>query len=316
MYQNSLFYLQQGTAYIVEHEENSVFLLSNSLAFTLHPQDLGSKSLSNNDSKVANLNLNKNQSNSSISSLNSMTGNANGIKNKMLSSSNSSSNLAFKPINIELVQFKNSHYAYPLARQYADFTGKEFFDSHQLLQFNRAYTSARIVRATKGGYLCLICGILGFLPKTHAPRFLKYRSGIEVSSKRQGLHPFKTLYHFYDLCERKYQLSIPCRYLSRIVYPPKTLRGKFQFSLVYTSFPLDLILRERKNYISSRLFNKSNLGSISDKKFKSAGNFNSYSKFSNELTTSSNSGAGNTLKQSKKFVNEVKRPLKKGGKKN
>ncbi len=207
MYQNSLFYLQQGTAYVVEQEENSVFLLNNSLAFTLQADDLGSKA---------------------------------------------KANLAYQPINFELTQFKNSHYSYPLARQYADFNVTEFFDSHQILQFNRAYTSARIVWATKGGYLCLICGILGFLPKTHSPRILKHRSG--NGSKRQGVNvnPLQTLYHFYQLCEQKFHLSIPCRYLSRISYPPKTRRGKFQFSFVYSSFPLQLILRERNKYAFSQ----------------------------------------------------------------
>ncbi len=209
MYQNSLFYLQQGTAYVVEQEENSVFLLNNSLAFTLQPQDLGSKA------KV---------------------------------------NLEYQPINIELTQFKNSHYSYPLVRQYADFNVTDFLDSHQLLQFNRAHTSARIVWATKGGYLCLICGILGFLPKTHSPRILKHRIGF--GSKRQG-NALTTLYQFYHLCEQKFYLSIPCRYLSRISYPPKTRRGKFQFSFVYSSFPLHIILRERnKQYFSQ--FSKDN----------------------------------------------------------
>ncbi len=208
MYQNSLFYLQQGTAYVIEQEENSVFLLNNSLAFTLQPQDLGSKA---------------------------------------------KANLQYQPINIELTQFKNSHYSYPLARQYADFNVTDFLDSHQLLQYNRANTSARIVWATKGGYLCLICGILGFLPKTHSPRILKHRLGLPV--KRQGsvMNPLHTLYQFYHLCEQKFHLSIPCRYLSRISYPPKTRRGKFQFSFVYSSFPLHIILRERNKQYFSQL---------------------------------------------------------------
>ena len=206
MYQNSLFYLHQGTAYVIEQEENSVFLLNNNLAFTLQSQDLGSKA---------------------------------------------KANLQYQPINIELTQFKNSHYSYPLARQYADFNVKDFLDSHQLLQYNRAHTSARIVWATKGGYLCLICGILGFLPKTHSPRILKHRSGVSVKRQGSPVNPLQTLYQFYHLCEQKFHLSIPCRYLSRISYPPKSRRGRFQFSFVYSSFPLHIILRERnKQYYS------------------------------------------------------------------
>ncbi len=200
MYQNSLFYLQQGTAYVVEQSNNSVFLFNNSLAFTLQSQDLGSKA---------------------------------------------NTNIQYQTLQVELTQFKNSHYSYPLARQYADFNVRDFFDSHQLLQFNRAYTSARIVWATKGGYLCLICGILGFLPKTHSPRlFLSHN----LRAKRLGseMSFLQTLYQFYYLCENNFNFSIPCRYLSRIYYPPKTRRGKFQFSFVYSSFPLHIILRERK----------------------------------------------------------------------
>ncbi len=212
MYQNSLFYLQQGTAYVVGQEENSVFLVNNKLAFTLQPQDLGSKA---------------------------------------------KANLEYQPVNIEVTQFKNSHYSYPLARQYADSNVKDFFDSHQLLQFNRAHTSARLVWATKGGYLCLICGILGFLPKTHSPRILKHRLSQGVRGKRQdtGMTSLQTLYQFYSLCEQKFHLSIPCRYLSRIYYPPKTRRGKFQFffSFVYSSFPLHIILRERKKQYFAQL---------------------------------------------------------------
>lgn len=208
MYQNSLFYLHQGTAYVIEQEENSVFLLNNNLAFTLQPQDLGSKA---------------------------------------------KANLQYQPINIELTQFKNSHYSYPLARQYADFNVKDFLDSHQLLQYNRAHTSARIVWATKGGYLCLICGILGFLPKTHSPRILKHRLGVSVKRQGVSVNPLQTLYQFYHLCEQKFHLSIPCRYLSRISYPPKTRRGRFQFSFVYSSFPLHIILRERNKQYYTQL---------------------------------------------------------------
>ncbi len=210
MYQNSLFYLQQGTAYVIEQEENSVFLVNNSLAFTLNSQDLGSKA---------------------------------------------TTNLQYHSLNVQLTQFKNSHYSYPLASQYADFNVKDFFDSHQLLQYNRAHTSARIVWATKGGYLCLICGILGFLPKTHSPRILQLRQDSRL--KRQGKvtqsNSLQTLYQFYSLCTQNYFLTIPCRYLSRIYYPPKTRRGKFQFSFVYSSFPLHIILRERKKQYFAQL---------------------------------------------------------------
>lgn len=358
MYQNSLFYLQQGTAYVVEQEENSIFLLSNNLAFTLRPQDLGSKAPSisikpqltsslmavnslTDTMAIAKGNSNINiQSKSNLNSNTSLKDTQTKSKSSVLSdkkaktqnlnpSYQEDSNLNFQTFNIELVQFKNSHYSYPLVRQIANFSGKEFYNSHLLLQLNRANTSARIVRATKGGYLCLICGVLGFLPKTHAPRFLYVGSSgkshggsrhhenkfLKSLSKKKfkglgfGLQTFKTLYSFSDLCERHFFLSIPCRFLSRIVYPPKTQRGKFQFSFVFTSFPLDLILRERSKYITNKTVSSSSTLQLSDNTF--INNFNSSSNSSVKNVKTSNSIKNKSeVKQYKKFGSDSKRIIK------
>ncbi len=314
MYQNSLFYLQQGSAYVVEQEENSIFLLSNSLAFTLRPQDLGSK---------INLNIknkNKNKDKDSIDNISDNvlinkdkdSNNLNKSKSKLNSQSSiqlqqqdinstltnfEDINFNFKSFPIELVRFKNSHYSYPLVRTSINFSVQEFYNSHSLLKFNRAFTSARIVKATKGGFLCLICGILGFLPKTHSPRFIRsitpvkrhkqhFKSNIStnqnkntknlsikfnIQKKIKGLElqSFKTLYSFSSLCEHNFFLSFPCRYLSRVIYPPKFVRGKFQFNFIFTSLPLKVILQEyskefnlKNNYNSNINFKNKNTSNL------------------------------------------------------
>lgn len=392
MYQNSLFYLQQGTAYVVEQEENSIFLLSNSLAFTLRPQDLGSKAPS---IKI------KPQLSSSLMSVNTLTDTKSKAKTKVLFSNKAQtqtqnnlnstststledsqafslmqtkgktknlnpilsykedSNLNFKSINLELVQFKNSHYSYPLVRQSANFTGKEFYNSHLLLQLNRSSTTARIVRATKGGYLCLICGVLGFLPKTHAPRFLslglltkkygstrkqeikslksksKFKSKLKAKSKSKSkskfksttsskkkfkalsLRIFKTLYGFSDLCERNFFLSIPCRYLSRVVYPPKTQRGYFQFNFIFTTLPVGFLIGERKKYIIKQTLSSTSI-KRNDSGFSNTSSSNlktvKSSIKSSNINTNSNSNLKNKSEvksqQPKKFGSESKRPIK------
>lgn len=386
MYQNSLFYLQQGTAYVVEQEENSIFLLSNSLAFTLRPQDLGSKAPS---IKI------KPQLSSSLMSVNTLTDTKSKAKTKVhinnkaqtqtqitLNSSledsqslplmqtkgktknlnpilsyKEDSNLNFKSINLELVQFKNSHYSYPLVRQSANFTGKEFYNSHLLLQLNRSSTSARIVRATKGGFLCLICGVLGFLPKTHSPRFLsvgllgkkhggtrkqeikllksKSQSKLKLKSKSKSkskfkstssskkkfkalsLRIFKTLYSFSDLCERHFFLSIPCRYLSRVVYPPKTQRGYFQFNFIFTSFPVGSLIGERKKYIIKKTLSSTSI-KRNDSGFSNTSSSNLKTVKSSIKSSNTNTNTNSNLKnksevksqQPKKFGSESKRPIK------
>lgn len=300
MYQNSLFYLQQGTAYIVEQNENSIFLLNNSFAFTLRPQDLGSKTpyvpfkrksqvISTSKSQSSNQSLlqdpiSKNKSNTNLNSTLTIRKDA---------------KLNFQSFPIKLVQFKNSHYSYPFIRTSPNFNASEFYYSQFLLKFNRSSSFARVVKVTKGGFLCLMCGVLGFLPKTHMPRFLQVsaksylkvndskitqtnqtnqtfntlqklksfkhlnnlkdfkgsrkqqlllvKSLLRTRLNRFDLRPLKTLYSFANLCERNFFLTLPCNFLSSILYPPKTSRSKFQFSFIFTSFNRDSILSERLN---------------------------------------------------------------------
>ncbi len=303
MFQNSLFYLQQGTAYVVEQEENSIFLLSNNLAFTLRPQDLGSKihtkakiliKANSNDISSNNVLINKDSKSKSkhksksTVKLNSQSINQLQQQDITINSNNNYNlnpfedvNLNYKSFPIELVRFKNSHYSYPLAKTSLNFNVQEFYNSHALLNFNRAYTSARILNATKGGFLCIICGILGFLPRSHSPRFLRFfnlikrqkqnlKSNNTIKSrkffirkkfKNLALKSFKTLYSFSYLCERNFYLSIPCRYLSRVIYPPKFSRGRFKFNFIFTSLPLKVILKEMTKELTSENNSNSHVNS-------------------------------------------------------
>ncbi len=361
MYQNSLFYLQQGTAYIVEQDENSLFLLNNSLAFTLRPQDLGSKAPYVPFKRKSQLISSSNSQSSSQSQLQDSSTNLNSTL-----TIRKDPKLNFQSFPIKLVQFKNSHYTYPFIRTSPNFNATEFYNSQLLLKFNRDRTSARVVKVTKGGFLCLMCGFLGFLPKTHIPRFLQISANVgqglsdsktlqnlntfnkfsfsgnlpqlpqfQGSRKQQlqnlklyfskkftgsRLQTFKTLYSFSNLCERNFYLTLPCNFLSSIIYPPKTLRGKFQFAFIFTSLNNNYVNSERLKIHSHLLDNKMKdqtqiiSTSLTKNKNKNKNkDFRDVSK--NSFLPSSSSHIKNKLevkegKQQKRFITESKRTIK------